>query len=321
MFDLVGPRHDPVDGPGRCWSMWRYRRSLPEPASGLAWEKTTLGEGMTPLVEVVPGVLAKLEYVSPTGSFKDRGAAMMLALAAAAGRRTVVADSSGNAGKAVAVYAAKAGMSAEVFVPAGTPEVKTSVARASGALVIEVEGGREATARAAMRRVEEGGGWYASHVYQASFVHGVKTIAFEIFEQLAGRAPGTVVVPAGNGTLVQGTWLGFSELRAFHGGRLPQLVAVQSDRFAALAGASPSGDPTVASGIAIDKPARLEQVRAALMASGGRVVSVPEDAIVAAGATLARAGLLVEPTAAAAWAGFARSAALPEPVVVVLSGR
>lgn len=301
--------------------MWRYRGSLPQTASGPAWEQTTLGEGMTPLVGVAPGVLAKLEYVSPTGSFKDRGAALMLALASAAGRRAVVADSSGNAGKAVALYAAKAGMSAEVFVPAGTPETKTSVARASGAVVVEVDGGREAAARAAMRRVGETGGWYASHVFQASFVHGVKTIAFEIFEQLGGRAPGAVVVPAGNGTLVQGMWLGFSELAAFHGGRVPQLVAVQSDRFAALAGVAPSGGPTVASGIAIPRPARIEQVRAALMASGGRVVSVADESIEAAGRTLARTGLVVEPTAASSWAGFEASEALPRPVVVVLSGR
>lgn len=301
--------------------MWRYRRSLPDAGTELPWEKTTLGEGMTPLVELAPGVLAKMEQVSPTGSFKDRGAAVMVALAAGAGERTAVADSSGNAGKAVAVYAARAGLGAEIFVPAGTPEAKISVAKASGATVVEVEGDRQAVARAAISRVRGEGGWYASHVYQGSFVHGVKTMAFEIFEQLGGRSPGAVVVPAGNGTLVQGMWLGFSELSAFHGGPVPELVAVQPEQFAALAGRPPGGRPTVATGIAIAEPARLGQVRAALVGSSGRVVCISDEAILAAQEDLGHMGVVVEPTAAASWAGSRATGPLRQPVVVVLTGR
>lgn len=301
--------------------MWRYRRNLPDGGGELPWEKTTLGEGMTPLVDIEGGVLAKLEYVSPTGSFKDRGAAVMVALAAGAGVRTVVADSSGNAGKAVAVYAARAGLDAEIFVPAGAPQAKVSAAEASGAKVVEIEGDREAAARAAIARVRGGSRWYASHVYQGSFVHGVKTIAFEMFEQLGGRSPATVVVPAGNGTLVQGLWLGFSELAAFHGVAVPQLLAVQSERFAALAGRAPTGETTVASGIAIAQPARWAEVRAALLAATGRVVSVSDKAIAGAQADLACMGFAVEATAAASWAGYRSAGPVREPVVVVLTGR
>ena len=301
--------------------MWRYHRNLPPTLTDAAAGTTSLGEGMTPLVELEAGVLAKMEQVSPTGSFKDRGAAVMMSLAAAAGEKTAVADSSGNAGKAVAAYAARAGMSAEIYVPAGTPAAKTEAARASGANVVEVEGGREAAATAAAERVEAGGAWYASHVYQASFVHGVKTLAFELFEQLGGRAPGSVLVPAGNGSLVQGVWLGFSELSRFHDTAVPRIVACQSERFAVLAGRPPRGGATAAAGIAISSPPRLGQVRAALMASSGTVVCTPEEPVVRARDDLAGLGVAVEPTGAVAWACLRLAGDLPEPVVVVLTGR
>ena len=297
--------------------MWRYRRAMPPCASA----EISLGEGMTPLVELQHGVLAKMEQVSPTGSFKDRGAALILALAKEAGEEVVVADSSGNAGKAVAAYAARAAMSAEIYVPEGTPETKTASARANGAAVITVPGDRQAAADAAMRRVGSGGCWYASHVYQAAFVHGVKTLAYEIYEQLGGASPESVVVPAGNGSLVQGAWLGFKELAAARGARVPRIVAAQSDRFAVLAGRAPTGEPTAASGIAISAPARAAQVRAALLASGGRVSVVEEGDIVAAREDLASRGIGVEATAAVGWGALQRLQPRDGPVVVVLTGR
>jgi len=322
MFDLVGPPTDPLAALERDWSMWRYRSSLPHPADGeLPFEQTTLGEGMTPLVEVSRETFVKLEQVSPTGSFKDRGASLIIALAAAAGESVVVADSSGNAGKAVAAYSARAGLRAQIFVPTGTPPAKTGVARAHGADVVEVDGGREAAADAARARVASGGGWYASHVYQAAFVHGVKTIAFELFEQLGGRMPGTVIVPAGNGSLVQGMWIGFRELADAGHGSVPTLRAVQSDRYAVLEGRAPSGESTSAAGIAIPKPPRGAEVRAAVLASSGRVQSVGEDEILAAQYALVGMGLNVEPTGAVGWAGLMASGAAPAPVVVVLTGR
>jgi threonine synthase len=321
LFDLIGPRVDPLADTLASWSMWRYRSSLPDSGGSLPWEKTTLGEGMTPLIEVEPGVLAKMEQMSPTGSFKDRGAAVMLALAAGAGEKVVVADSSGNAGKAVAAYAARAGLESEIFVPVGTAATKLAAARASGARVIEVDGDREEAARAARQRVEAGGAWYASHVYQAAFVHGVKTAAFEIFEQLGATAPAAVVMPAGNGSLVQGMWLGFRELSVACGADMPILIAAQSERYAALEGKAPTGEPTAAAGIAIARPPRAPQVRAAVVASRGRVVPVGEDAIAGACDELARWGVSVEPTGAVAWAARRVAMPAPGPVVVILTGR
>ena len=276
---------------------------------------------MTPLVGIRPGVMLKMEQVSPTGSFKDRGAALLLALALGAGETSVVCDSSGNAGRSVAAYAARAGLGAEIFVPAGTAETKTAVAREHGARVVVVDGDRESAALTAQRRVLSGGGWYASHVHQAAFVHAVKTAAFEIFEQLGGRSPGSVVVPAGNGSLVQGMWLGFSVLAATRGSPMPAIVAVQSDRFAVLAGSPPTGESTVAAGIAIARPSRAGQVRAAVVASGGCVIAVNDEQIVAAADDLAANGVRVEPTGATGWAGLTSLGSPPEPVVVVLTGR
>jgi threonine synthase len=318
LFDLQGPRADPLPAGGE-WSLWRYRSVLPFAGDDAAWKKITLGEGLTPLVRVRPGLSCKLDYVSATGSFKDRGAAVMLAIAAGLGVAHVVVDSSGNAGRAVAAYAARAHMGAQVYVPADTPAAKVAAIAAFGAGVVVVDGDRAAAADAARDAVEAGHAWYASHVYRPEFVHGVKTLAFELYEQLGGP-PATVIVPAGNGTLVSGLWLGFRELAAYgHVARPPMIVAVQAEWCAPLAGSSQCG-PTAASGIAIARPQRRGEVRAAVVASGGRVVTVAEEALEPARSELAGLGLAVEPTAAAAWAAVGRAGGLPEPVVVVLTG-
>jgi threonine synthase len=295
--------------------------ALPAPDEDRSWEKVTLGEGMTPLLPIRPGVWCKCDYVMPTGSFKDRGTAVMLSLAVAAGVDRLVADSSGNAGRSVAAYAARAGVQARVFVPAGTPPAKVAAIEAYGAAVT-IGGNREEAASAA--RAAAGGPWYASHVYRPAFVHGVKTLAFELYEQLGRTVPGAVVVPAGNGTLVLGLWLGFRQLQA--AGRLaavPAIVAVQAERCAPLAGLPPGG-PTRAVGIAIARPPRLGSVRAAVVASGGAVVAVAEEEIDRSVGELSRNGLLVEPTGAVGWAavmaGRARRYSVKGPIVAVLTG-
>ncbi len=315
LLDLHGPAADPIPVAGG-WSLWRYRAVLP---GGPSWEKVTLGEGLTPLVPVRPGLWCKLEYVSPTRSFKDRGAAVMLCGAADQGVEHVVVDSSGNAGAAVAAYCGHAGMGAEVFVPETTAPSRVAAIEAFGARVVRVPGDRAAAAAAAQEAVHRSGAWYASHVYRPAFVHGVKTLAFELWEQLGGREPGLVVVPAGNGTLVLGLWLGFRELES-HGylRRPPAILAVQAGRCAPLAGLQPAG-PTAASGIAITAPPRAGEVRAAVLASGGAVVTVAEQELEPARRDLARMGMPVEPTAAVAWAA-ALKRTRPDPTVVVLSG-
>lgn len=312
---LTGPAPAALVAEPAPWSLWRYRPTLPPLDPG----PVSLGEGATPLVAAGPGVEVKVDFANPTLSFKDRGAVLVVAAARAAGARSVVVDSSGNAGVAVAAYAARAGLGAEVWVPAATSAKKVAAMHAHGADV-RVAPDRSAAADAAVARVGETGAFYASHVHQPVFAHGVKTWLLEVFEQRHGALPDRVVVPAGNGTLVLGTALAVADLVALGAVRTgPRIVAVQAERCAPLAGLAPTG-PTLAEGIAIPSPPRAGEVLAAVAASGGAVVTVSEDQLVAARADLAARGLWVEPTAAAAWAACL---AHPEPdssSVVVLCG-
>jgi threonine synthase len=316
-FDLPDiPATDLVRIPAteRTVGLWRYSPWIPVPRRIAA--EISMGEGQTPLIsagETLPRVSVKLEFVSPTLSFKDRGAVVLVASALERGARRLVADSSGNAGSAIAAYASRAGLECTVFVPANTSMGKRTQIEAYGAKLEPVPGDRTATSDAAIAAVQSSGATYASHVYDPLFLQGTKTFAFEVFEQLSG-APDAVIVPVGNGTLLLGAARGFRELRA--AGlidRLPALIALQSERCAPLAHAWARGadapvpvqaDPTLAEGIAIPHPARGAQILATVAASGGCVVSVPEAAIEPAQRELSRrSGLLVEPTAALVWAG------------------
>jgi threonine synthase len=301
----LSPGSDRLDG------LWRYSAWIPVGAApGLS-----MGEGQTPVLAVgadLPGMYVKLEFLAPTGSFKDRGAVVLASAAVARGAERVVVDSSGNAGSAIAAYAARAGVPCTVFVPERTSPGKQAQIRAYGATLELVAGDRMATAERAIAEVDQTGAMYASHVYDPFFLQGTKTFAFEVWEQL-GTVPDALLVPVGNGTLLLGAWRGFRELRtAGLVARLPALIGLQSERCAPLALAYKHGSDTpadvqaqatVAEGIAIPRPPRGAQILAAVRESGGCVVSVPEAAIAPAGRELAGRGLLVEPTAALVWAG------------------
>ncbi len=278
---------------------------------------------MTPLLPAREGgLLFKLESTNPTGSFKDRGAAVLLTALAARGVREVAEDSSGNAGAAIAAYSARAGIRATIFVPAAAAPAKLAQIAAYGAEVVRVPGPREQVARAA----QAAPGVYASHVWQPAFFHGTKTVAFEVWEQLGRRAPDWVVAPVGHGTLLLGLALGFRELvQAGAIARPPRLVAVQARTCAPLAGPAlgldPGGGETVAEGIRIQVPVRGGEIAAAVGASEGRWAVVEEVEIRAAQERLGREGLFVEPTAAvapaAAWRLLADGAFAAGAVVVV----
>ncbi|WP_237502674.1 threonine synthase [Streptomyces sp. SID8374] len=251
--------------PGRANSLWRYEENLP-----LSAPEVSLGEGRTPLVPLTPSVSAKLDYLMPTLSFKDRGAVMLVELARRLNPDRVVADSSGNAGTSIAAYCARAALPCTVYVPEGTSPKKTEQIRAHGARLVTIPGGREATALAARAAADEPGVFYASHVFNPYFLHGTKTYVYELWEDLGGRLPDTLVVPVGNGTLLLGAALATEELYAL--GLIttrPRLVAVQAeavsplasafgagaedlvaDGGAAAAGEAASGDPRVGLGAA-----------------------------------------------------------------------
>ena len=304
--------------------LWRYRSRFPFDPRWDGWQGLTMGEGGTALV-AVDGALAKVEYASPTLSFKDRGAVLLVARAVLGGAEHVLVDSSGNAGTALAAYATRAGLRCTVVVPAATSPAKLAQIRAHGALLRLVDGSREDVAAAARAEVAGGGAWYASHVWDPTFFEGTKTLAFEVFEQL-GRLPDVVVLPAGNGTLVLGWSLAVAELVAAGLVTSPsRIVAVQAAGCAPLAAAWAAGagdvvpvtcSPTAAEGIAIAAPPRGAAILAAVRASGGSVVTVDDQAIAAARHHLARTGFYVEPTAAATWAGVAQARTDPGEVVL-----
>lgn len=327
--------------------VWRYRAAIP-----VALERPiSLGEGSTPLVDADwagPGTRLKLEWFSATGSFKDRGAAVMLSVLREQGIDSVIEDSSGNGGAAVAAYAAAGGIAATIFAPASTSPAKLRQARAHGANVELVDGPREASQAAAIAAAEGGRGFYASHNWQAFFLEGTKTLAYELWEDHGFRVPDAIVLPVGAGSLLLGLARGFAELRAAGAtSRVPRLYAAQplncSPIDAAFRAQRPraTGDaqaaepwaaaaarevrPTVAEGTAIRMPIRLPELLAALRDTAGGTIAVPEQEILAAYAELAAHGLFAEPTSATALAGLARlraggEIAAGEAVVAVLTG-
>ncbi|BCS87917.1 threonine synthase [Pseudodesulfovibrio sediminis] len=311
-------------------TMWRYWEALPVPSDAAL----TLGEGFTPMLPVEIGghtMQVKQEYLSPTGSYKDRGAAVMMAVAAHMRVTEVVEDSSGNAGCAVAAYSAKAGIHCRIFVPADNSPGKLGQIELYGADLVPVPGSREDTANACMEAASDT--YYASHVYNPFFFHGTKTFAYEVVEQLGWKRPDTVILPAGNGTLLLGAYLGFSELKSLGViDRLPKLVAVQSAHCAPVCAGFVNGADrveavstatTLAEGIAIAEPMRGGQMLEALRESGGHCLAVSEEEILAAFKAMGRKGYCIEPTSAAIVAGatlYAQSAATDEVIVTMFTG-
>jgi len=310
-------------------TMWRYREALPV---GGDEHIVSLDEGFTPLLETqVAGrsIWLKQEQLFPTGSYKDRGAALLISKAKESGISRVVEDSSGNAGCAVAAYAARAGMACDIYVPAAASPEKLAQIRMYGAVLHKIPGTRENTARAAMQAAETC--FYASHVWNPFFFQGTKTFAYEVWEQLGFNAPDALLMPVGNGTLVLGAHIGFQDLlRQGHISRLPRIVAVQSENCAPiyrmwrdnLAGIPPvKPGSTVAEGIAIAEPARAKQIVDAIRNSNGEVRTVTDNETRAACLDMSRQGLYIEPTSATAIAAFNRDpVAKEETVVVPLTG-
>jgi threonine synthase len=309
LTQLPGLTRSQIDTAER--NLWRYRAALPLPCA----DPISLGEGMTPLIQrTICGakVLLKCDWMNPTGSFKDRGASVMLSLLRAQGVGHVLEDSSGNGGAAVAGYAAAGGMWATIMTPASTSPGKTVQMRAYGAEIRLIPGSRQDTADAAVR--EAASIFYASHNWHPFFLHGTKTLAYEIWEDLGFRAPDNIVTPCGAGSSVLGCAIGFSELlRAGEITKLPRIFAVQPANCGPIAASFLAGtdaevatpiEPTIAEGTAIAQPIRRREVVAALRDSRGGAVLVPEAAIETALFDLARIGVYVEPTSAQVAAGF-----------------
>ena len=281
--------------------LWAFDEFLP------VGRRVTLGEGYTPLVETREwNVQFKLEYVFPSGSFKDRGGATILSRAVELGVDRVLEDSSGNAGAAIAQYAARAGVDATIYVPAEAKPAKLAAIERAGADLERVEGDRRTVTETCIRAVERGDGWYASHAWNPAFLAGTATFAFETCAQRGWSAPDAVVCPLGHGTLFLGAYRGFQALRdAGWIDDLPKLLGVQAKGVAPIAatvGDAGTDDERndLADGIQITEPARKEEILDAIADTDGDVIAIDGAATSEELETLRRAGFHVEPTSAAA---------------------
>jgi threonine synthase len=282
----------------------------------------SLGEGDTPLVFLektgeslgLGSLWAKLEFMAPTGSFKDRGSAILTTMGRDLGVTEFVEDSSGNAGASLSAYAAAAGMKAHVFAPASAASGKLDQIQIFGASLHKIDGPRQAATDAAEQFVEERGLVYMSHNLSPYFSEGMKAASYEIADVLDDGID-HVVLPVGNGSLLIGMVRGYQELlEAGVIARIPKFHGVQAHAVrpvvAALNGEEWSHDdvqPTNASGIAVSKPPRLAEMLEAIRSTDGSGVTVSEESLTQWQGKLASTeGIFAEMTSAGAFAGLTK---------------
>ena len=284
-----------------------------------------MGEGLTPLRRAeryaesigLSDLALKLDYLNPTGSFKDRGTSVSVSKINELGIKTVLDDSSGNAGASLAAYCAAAEVACTLYVPAAAPSEKLIQAEIYGAKIVKVAGSRTEVAKAADNAWKSSAIYYASHNLSSFFFDGMKTLAYEIAEDLRWELADHIVFPVGGGALMAGTYRGFQEMLTLGWtDRIPRLHCVQSEACMPIVEAFRNGDAhvrptvegeTIAGGIRISNPGRGDQVLEAIRATGATAVSVTDEAILSHQALLGRReGIFAEPTSCAALAGLVR---------------
>jgi threonine synthase len=287
----------------------RWRERLPVDAGTPV---VTLGEGETPLIPadrlgaelgLRPGTLfLKFEGANPTGSFKDRGMTVAISRAAQAKSKAVVCASTGNTAASAAAYAARAGMACFVYLPAGQVALgKLAQSLMYGAKVVEVKGSFDDALRTALANAEKKG-WTVVNSSNPLRIQGQKTAAFEVCEQLGGRAPDWQFMPVGNAGNITAYWLGYKE---YERGR-PKMMGFQAAGAAPLVlGRVVEKPETVATAIRIGNPVSREGALRARDESGGEIGKVTDAEILAAWKLLARLeGVFCEPSSATGVAGL-----------------
>jgi len=310
-------------------SLWRYVETMPFAKDSQTWKQVTMGEGQTPLIMLdnsEPNTYVKMDFMMPTLSFKDRGAVVLMAKAKELGVSKVIADSSGNAGTAIAAYAARCDIACDIYLSDQTSPKKVAQVEAHGATIKAIHGTREDVAAAAQKAVQKENVFYASHVYNPYFYEGTKTYAFEIYEQLNG-APDTLIIPVGNGTLLLGAYYGFKELlKNKFIEKMPKIIAIQAANCAPLVKAYKDGHEsaqmvtnqgTLAEGIAIAAPARSKQILDAVRQTDGEFISIKEDDIQHARKELSEKGFYVEVTSAVNYAGYLKYKKVKDEKIII----
>jgi len=280
----------------------------------------SLGEGDTPLVSLertagelrLGSLWAKLEFMAPTGSFKDRGSAILTTMGRDLGVTEFVEDSSGNAGASLSAYAASAGIKAHVFAPASAARGKLDQIQVFAANLHKIEGPRQAATDAAEAFVADRELVYMSHNLSPYFSEGMKAASYELVAVLGDKVE-HMVLPVGNGSLLIGMVRGYQELlEAGIIGQIPKFHGVQAHAVrpvvAALNGEVWSHEdirPTQASGIAVSKPPRLAEMVEAIQSTSGAGVTVAETSLTTWQKRLASSeGIFAEMTSAVALAGL-----------------
>lgn len=302
-------------------SHWRYRDLLP---IGDGAVLPTIPVGDTPVFPL-PALAARIgvaelwikdEGRGPTGSFKDRASSVGAVKARELGYDTVACASTGNAASSLAGFAAHMGLSAVIFVPSFAPEAKLAQLRAFDATVFVVDAGYDRTYELSAEATRAFG-WYSRNAaVNPVLVEGKKTAGLEMAEQMAGRVPDWVSVSVGDGCTIAGIWKGLVEMHLFGAiDRLPRMLGTQSERaaplFAAFRAGTEAFEPapagSVADSINVGNPANGVKALRAARDSGGEIVAVPDEDIVAAEAELASSGVFGEPAAVAGIAGIRRA--------------
>ncbi len=301
----------------RPWGMWRYAEILP--VVDVA-NRVTLGEGGTPLLATprlgstfgIDRLLVKDEGLNPTGSFKARGLAMAVSRAKELGAEALVIPSAGNAGAAMAAYAARAGLPAHVLMPADAPEATKAECHAYGAHVTLVDGLINDAGRVA-RQLADAFGWFdVSTLKEPYRAEGKKTLGLELADQLGWRVPDAIVYPTGGGTGIVGMWKAFDELESMGliGSDRPRMIVVQPEGCAPIVRAFEQGEThaaawqdasTVAAGLRVPVAIGDYLILEAIRASGGTAITV-SDADLMEGVRLAATleGIFASPEAGAA---------------------
>jgi threonine synthase len=296
----------------RAKTLWRYREVLPPDARV---SPVSLGEGFTPLLHAqrlgrelgLSRLYLKDEGVNPTGSFKARGQTVAITMARELGARKVAIPSAGNAGGAMAAYAAAAGLEALVFMPEGTPVMNRLECAILGAEVKLIAGSIKDSGRALAERIRAEGWFDVSTLKEPYRIEGKKTMAYEVVEQLDGAVPDVMIYPTGGGTGLVGMWKAFDEMEqlGWTSGRRPRMIAVQATGCAPMVRAFASGaeraeewtnPATIASGLRVPSAVGDALILRAIRESGGTALAVDDDAMLRAVREIARSeGLVTSP--------------------------
>jgi threonine synthase len=301
-------------------SLWRYREMLPLPAEV---EPVSLGEGGTPLLRASGscrtddlGLWIKDESLNPTQSFKARGMSVAVSMAKYLGATKLAVPSAGNAGGALAAYAARAGLEAHIFMPADTPRPNVVECRELGAHVTLIDGLiTDCAAEIAKRKTQEN--WFDMSTLKEPYrLEGKKTLGYELAEQLNWTLPDVILYPTGGGTGLIGMWKAFDEMEALGwiGNKRPRMFAVQAAGCAPIVRAFEAGERTaaefpdahtIASGLRVPKAIGDFLMLKILRQSHGGAVAVDDREIIRAGREVgSKEGLFVCPEGAACFAAL-----------------